>query len=143
MSSRSPEKLVYIGASLGAVVLALAVVLLIFFRHRNKDANTSSGMKQTGSLGEYLQNIMAMSCTHVRKTSRITTTPRDPSNDLGTPRPGRYDNHLMMLQPLSQTAIATNEQPHRNILATTTNKHTGMYYKNNIQGHDFNYFTCC
>ncbi|AWP06010.1 Hypothetical protein SMAX5B_007422 [Scophthalmus maximus] len=38
-----PEKLVYIGASLGAVVLALAVVLLIFFRHRNKDANTSSG----------------------------------------------------------------------------------------------------
>lgn len=39
------EKLVYIGASLGVVVLALAIVLLIFFRHRNRDIDTSSGTK--------------------------------------------------------------------------------------------------
>ncbi|XP_035038932.1 CMRF35-like molecule 6 isoform X2 [Hippoglossus stenolepis] len=39
-------KLVYIGAGLGGVVLALAVVLLIFFKHRNKEISTTSGKHQ-------------------------------------------------------------------------------------------------
>ncbi|XP_068583325.1 uncharacterized protein [Cebidichthys violaceus] len=37
------NKLVYIGAGLGLLVLVLATVLLIFFRHRNRDIHTSSG----------------------------------------------------------------------------------------------------
>ncbi|XP_054460772.1 uncharacterized protein LOC129096119 isoform X2 [Anoplopoma fimbria] len=37
------DKLVYIGAGLGVVVLALAMVLLVFFRHRKRDIQASSG----------------------------------------------------------------------------------------------------
>ncbi|XP_054460770.1 uncharacterized protein LOC129096119 isoform X1 [Anoplopoma fimbria] len=37
------NKLVYIGAGLGVVVLALAMVLLVFFRHRKRDIQASSG----------------------------------------------------------------------------------------------------
>ncbi|XP_035038885.2 CMRF35-like molecule 2 isoform X1 [Hippoglossus stenolepis] len=44
--SESGGKLVYIGAGLGGVVLALAVVLLIFFKHRNKEISTTSGKHQ-------------------------------------------------------------------------------------------------
>uniref|UniRef100_A0A3B4ZLK7 Immunoglobulin domain-containing protein n=1 Tax=Stegastes partitus TaxID=144197 RepID=A0A3B4ZLK7_9TELE len=38
------EKLVYIGAGLGVVLLVLAMVLLIFFRHRKRHISASSGM---------------------------------------------------------------------------------------------------
>ncbi|XP_038569950.1 CMRF35-like molecule 7 [Micropterus salmoides] len=39
----SSKKLAYVGAGLGVVVLTLAIVLLIFFRHRNRDITTFSG----------------------------------------------------------------------------------------------------
>ncbi|XP_060938538.1 CMRF35-like molecule 9 isoform X1 [Limanda limanda] len=38
-----PSKLVYIGAGLGGAVLALAVVLLIFFKHQKKEISITSG----------------------------------------------------------------------------------------------------
>lgn len=41
------ETLVYIGASLGVVVLFLAIVLLIFFRYRKRQINKFSGLKPT------------------------------------------------------------------------------------------------
>ncbi|XP_069385596.1 polymeric immunoglobulin receptor-like [Paralichthys olivaceus] len=44
--SDSAEKLMYTGIGLGVVLLALAVVLLIFFKHRNGDISTSSGKYQ-------------------------------------------------------------------------------------------------
>ncbi|XP_022052259.1 CMRF35-like molecule 1 [Acanthochromis polyacanthus] len=40
-NSSSPDKLVYIGAGLGVVVLALAVVLLVFFRNRKRDISAN------------------------------------------------------------------------------------------------------
>ncbi|XP_008286766.1 uncharacterized protein LOC103362244 [Stegastes partitus] len=43
-NSLSSEKLVYIGAGLGVVLLVLAMVLLIFFRHRKRHISASSGM---------------------------------------------------------------------------------------------------
>uniref|UniRef100_UPI0037E81B6C transmembrane domain-containing protein TMIGD3-like n=1 Tax=Semicossyphus pulcher TaxID=241346 RepID=UPI0037E81B6C len=42
VNTTSSKKLVYIGAGLGVVVLALAIVLLIFFIHRKRGGNTSS-----------------------------------------------------------------------------------------------------
>ncbi|CAB1443204.1 unnamed protein product [Pleuronectes platessa] len=41
--SESGGKLVYIGAGLGGAVLALAVVLLIFYKHQKKEISTTSG----------------------------------------------------------------------------------------------------
>ncbi|XP_062243918.1 uncharacterized protein LOC133953820 [Platichthys flesus] len=43
--SESGGKLVYIGAGLGGAVLALAVVLLIFYKHQKKEISTTSGMQ--------------------------------------------------------------------------------------------------
>lgn len=39
------DKLVYIGACLGVVLLALSVVLLLVFRHRNRYFHASPGIK--------------------------------------------------------------------------------------------------
>ncbi|XP_062243916.1 uncharacterized protein LOC133953817 isoform X3 [Platichthys flesus] len=43
--SESGGKLVYIGGGLGGAVLALAVVLLIFYKHQKKEISTTSGMQ--------------------------------------------------------------------------------------------------
>ncbi|XP_062243913.1 CMRF35-like molecule 8 isoform X2 [Platichthys flesus] len=43
--SESGGKLVYIRAGLGGAVLALAVVLLIFYKHQKKEISTTSGMQ--------------------------------------------------------------------------------------------------
>lgn len=42
-----PGKMVYLGTGLGVAVLALATVLLLFFRLRKRDVSTSKGAKHT------------------------------------------------------------------------------------------------
>ncbi|XP_062243920.1 CMRF35-like molecule 1 isoform X2 [Platichthys flesus] len=44
-SQSTRGKLVYIGGGLGGAVLALAVVLLIFYKHQKKEISTTSGMQ--------------------------------------------------------------------------------------------------
>ncbi|XP_041642034.1 uncharacterized protein LOC121508954 [Cheilinus undulatus] len=61
----SSKKLVYIGASLGMVVLALAILLLIFFRRRNKITSPSS---------EKVEDTVYAAPSNMKQDGHITTS---------------------------------------------------------------------
>ncbi|XP_037619117.1 CMRF35-like molecule 1 [Sebastes umbrosus] len=70
------KKLVYIGAGLGVVLLALAIVLLIFFRHRNRDIHAASGKDH--------DTVYATHSCQKQDGHHITTSPSTANEDQET-----------------------------------------------------------
>ncbi|XP_061888456.1 CMRF35-like molecule 2 isoform X2 [Entelurus aequoreus] len=97
-------KLLYIGASLAVIVLVLAVVILIYFRHQKGHICSSSDQRQDSSNSITASSLINPDCPHYSTVSYNSR--RD--NSHVPPQPADVTYSLIKLSAAAESAIYCN-----------------------------------